>query len=619
MITLQLSDLLDTENPQQVLEEAKTIILMMFPRFSFDCLEKAFKDIVLLFHGEYPGYRGYSGEYYSLRRTFDVFLAMTRIMHGIYIGEKSINETQINLGLICALMHDICSLRYRTDGDDGASDPYAYVGRMRGIEFMDTYIAGSGFPQEEFRHYDKIIMGTNFAIKISDISFDSQSTKRLSKMLAAAALMSRMADRSYLEESLFPYQEYGQTEIMRPEASIELLKEIISFYQLSKRRLYTELGGIHRYARLHFKIFWNVDRNLYTEAVQKNIVYLTSLYEAHKKQYRIHRTKDEVVAHQQAEAKDTLIGRGRKRPGFREKTKGLKSMQEVRAYYRDLLSLAEVIQAKVQRNEPIDIVVVWDRLKPIIKNDLIKSLYHYLVFEGSKAAGIAEHSIDVTIISLMVGRGMGYTGKMLLLLALLAFLNDVGMYRIPQEIVEKKGALNQEELKHIRKHPEESAAILSQLGDRFLWLANLSLQIHERADGTGYPKGIKEEKIHEFASIVGLADTYSAMIRDKPYRDSIEKNKAVKTMLASIKGKLSTKIMKAFLNQISLFPAGSYVRLNDFSIGRVTNTNPEFPLKPFVTVLYDHSGARLKKMRTVNLSQQPHLHIIEGVDERNLT
>jgi len=116
-----------------------------------------------------------------------------------------------------------------------------------------------------------------------------------------------------------------------------------------------------------------------------------------------------------------------------------------------------------------------------------------------------------------------------------------------------------------------------------------------------------------------LVDIYSAMIKDKPYKDSIEKNKAIKTMIASIKEKFPAKIVKAFLNQISFFPAGSWVKLNDMSVGRVVTANPEFLLKPFVEILYDHGGTRLKKSKTVNLSQQPLLYIIESVDERGLT
>lgn len=300
------------------------------------------------------------------------------------------------------------------------------------------------------------------------------------------------------------------------------------------------------------------------------------------------------------------------------RVEGRNTMQEARAYHKKLLALANQVQSSVQNNETIDISSVIKYLRHIIDNDLIELLYYALVFEGDKESTMAEHSIEVTIFSLLVGVGMGYDKKKLLPLAMVAFLHDVGMYKITPAILSKKGTLSEREFEEIKRHPEISAGILSKFGDKLAWLANLSLQIHERVDGTGYPRGLKEDKIHEFAFIVGLVDMYSAMIKDRPYRDRIEKARAMKGIISSSKGKFPAKVLKVFLNQISFFPVGSHVKLNDRSAGRVITTNPEFPLKPIVEVLYDHVGNKLKTPRIVDLSQQPLLYITESIDEREL-
>jgi HD-GYP domain-containing protein (c-di-GMP phosphodiesterase class II) len=283
-----------------------------------------------------------------------------------------------------------------------------------------------------------------------------------------------------------------------------------------------------------------------------------------------------------------------------------------------LLALADKVQSWVQNNETIDISSVIQHLRQIIDNDLIEPLYYCLVFGGNKESTVAEHSIEVTVFSLLVGVGMGYDKKRLLPLAMVALLHDVGMYEIPQDILSKRGRLSEQEFEEVKKHPEISAEILSKLRDKFAWLANLSLQVHERVDGSGYPRGIKEGKIHEFAFIVGLVDMYSAMIKERPYRDRIEKNKAMKSIIATSKGKFPAKVVKVFLNEISFFPVGSHVKLNDRSAGRVITTNPEFPLKPIVEILYDHVGNKLKKSRIVDLSKQPLLYITESIDEKEL-
>jgi len=293
---------------------------------------------------------------------------------------------------------------------------------------------------------------------------------------------------------------------------------------------------------------------------------------------------------------------------------GKNTMQEAREYYGKLLALSNQVQSSVQNDEMIDISSVIQHLRHIIETDLIEPLYYCLVFEENKESTMPEHAIEVTVLSLLVGLGMGHE-KRLLPLAMISFLHDVGMYKIPDAILKKKGRLSEREFEEVKRHPEISAGILSKLGDKFAWLANLSLQIHERVDGTGYPRGLKEDKIHEFAFIIGLVDMYSAMRRDRPYRDRVKKMRAVKGIISSSKGKFPAKVVKVFLNQVSFFPVGSHVKLNDRSGGRVIRTNPEFPLKPIVEIFYDHAGNKLKTPKIVDLSQQPLLYITESIDE----
>jgi len=298
------------------------------------------------------------------------------------------------------------------------------------------------------------------------------------------------------------------------------------------------------------------------------------------------------------------------------------TVDEARVYYKKLFALANKVQSWVQKNETISISLVMRVLGPVIENNLIESLYYHLVFEGDKenkfVTPLGAHSVDVTILSLKTGIGMGYDDNQLLALAMIAFLQDVGMYRIAQSILNKKGKLSEKELKIIQRHPDMSADILSKLGDEYRSLADVAIQVHERADGSGYPRGLKEEKIHDYACIIGLVDMYSAMIRDRPYRDRFEKNIAMKSIIASSKGKFPVKIIKVFLNQISFFPVNSYVKLSDRSVGRVITTNPNFPLKPTVEILYDSLGNRLAEARIVDLSGEHLLYITGSVDEKDI-
>jgi len=294
MTELQLSILVNMEHPQSVLDEVRTITLMMYPHFDFSQVDRVFKDIVRLFSGEYPGYRKCTTEYHDLRHTTDAFLAMSRLMHGVMAGGKELTREQVNLGLICTLMHDTGYIQ-TLDDDCGTGAKYTRIDTRRSIGFMDKYLAESGFPRENFRYYPQILICTGLDKKVSEIDFRSQDTELLGKMLGTADLLGQMADRIYLEKLLFLYYEFSEARIIEYDSEFDLLKKTIDFYDMTKKRLATELSGISEYMHYHFKVCWNADRDLYMEAIEKNVEYLTLLLAEHDKDYREHLSRGGVV------------------------------------------------------------------------------------------------------------------------------------------------------------------------------------------------------------------------------------------------------------------------------------------------------------------------------------
>ena len=291
---------------------------------------------------------------------------------------------------------------------------------------------------------------------------------------------------------------------------------------------------------------------------------------------------------------------------------------DVAALYEKLTRSAKDIQEKVTSDQVIVPSPILADLHAVIDRNLIQPLFEHAMSNPGDWREVPVHSVHETLASLMVGRGMGYDRKRLLELGLAAFLENVGMYRLPEGILEKPAKLELEEIEPIREHPEASAKILSRLGERYEWLAEVALQVHERADGSGYPRGLKGSEISEAASIIGLVDTYVAMIRRRAYRDRILQPDAIRFILKEAKVQFSTKTLKAFLNSISLFPFNTYVKLNNKSIGRVISTDRNHPLRPTVQVLYDGLGNKPEQREIVRLSDNPLLYIVETVDDRDL-
>ena len=287
-------------------------------------------------------------------------------------------------------------------------------------------------------------------------------------------------------------------------------------------------------------------------------------------------------------------------------------------YYEKLYKLADQVRAWVQNDEVINIALITPVLDSMIEKNLTDHVYHHATFKVDEVGVMAAHAIEVTLLSTKIGIGLNYEKKQLADLAIVAFLQDVGMYKISPDILAKRGTLSNQEFKEIQRHPETSADILSRLNDNYSWLAEVALQVHERADGSGYPFGLKGEEIHDYASIIGVADTYTAMIHDRPYRERIQRNRVVRDIMDYAEEAFPFWAVKAFLNQVSFFPLGSYVKLNDRSLGRVVNTDSDFPLRPTVEILNDDHGSRLQKERIVDLSEQLLLYVTGSMDEKDI-
>ncbi len=300
-------------------------------------------------------------------------------------------------------------------------------------------------------------------------------------------------------------------------------------------------------------------------------------------------------------------------PSFREEWS-----PEVITYYERFMERAIDIRSRVRNEQGISPSPILSDLHYILNKDLGDKLYEYAMFAPADSEWLLVHNVHVTFISLILGQGLGYDIKMLLKLGLAALLENVGMYKIPDSVLEKRGSLDDKEMAMIREHPKNSYEILAQMGDRYQWLAEVAVQVHERTDGSGYPYGLKGGEIYELPSIIGLTDVYMAMIRDRPYRDKIVQTDAIKHIVEEVKGEFPAKIRKVFLNRISLFPVNTYVVLNNKSIGRVLSTKKEQPLRPTIELLYDSAGGKMERREILPLSENPLLYITESIHEREL-
>jgi HD-GYP domain-containing protein (c-di-GMP phosphodiesterase class II) len=231
---------------------------------------------------------------------------------------------------------------------------------------------------------------------------------------------------------------------------------------------------------------------------------------------------------------------------------------------------------------------------------------------------IAASVINVTILSTIMGSVLKFTSHRLIQLATGALLHDIGMIKVPKAILKKKEKLTPEEMNQIRTHPIHSYSIITKQLKYPEDIGVIALQHHARWDGQGYPRPWRGEEINQSARIVAVADSYIAMINNRPHRNSMIGYAAMKSVLSDNGRHFDPKILKVFLESMGIYPIGSIVQLNNSAIGRVVETHTEAPLRPTVEIIIDEYGNKLTEREVVDLLTKKGTFIVKAVDPKSL-
>ena len=282
---IKIEDLVPMNDTQKVIEEVQKIVFMMYPGFDFDPVHKVFNDVLKLFRGEYPGYRQCTLQFHDLKHTMDCLMAMARLIHGAFVEEFIFPEQDVFLGLAAALMHDTGYIQ-TTDDKSGTGAQYTLTHVSRSIEFCNKY-----FSENKFSLYDpgvchNCLECTGLDMKTKDILFDSPEHEMLAKMVGTSDLLGQMADRTYLSKITFLFKEFKEGGVPGFRDEFELLQKTPGFWEFTRHRFATEMGGTDHFMRNHFRVRWGIDRDLYKEAIEGNIKYLKFLLEHHPTDYR---------------------------------------------------------------------------------------------------------------------------------------------------------------------------------------------------------------------------------------------------------------------------------------------------------------------------------------------
>ena len=156
----------------------------------------------------------------------------------------------------------------------------------------------------------------------------------------------------------------------------------------------------------------------------------------------------------------------------------------------------------------------------IALNDLLRVMSHdYSVF---------THAMNVATNCLLLAKQLGINDKQeLLQIGQGALLHDIGVQGVPRHIMEKPGKLTDRERRIMQEHPTLGFKELCRREDLTWGQLMMVYSHHERCDGRGYPVGLVQSEIHEYARLCAIADVYEAICRDRPYRRASRRRDAL--------------------------------------------------------------------------------------------
>ena len=240
-----------------------------------------------------------------------------------------------------------------------------------------------------------------------------------------------------------------------------------------------------------------------------------------------------------------------------------------------------------------------------LAEDLVMSILHQDVFLVDVVTikdydnYTYSHCVYVAMLCVLIGVQLKYNQKQLNELALCGLMHDIGKVDIPLEIINKPTRLTDAEFEEIKTHPLRSIERLRHNQNLTQRVFNGISCHHEKYDGTGYPFGLKGDKIHIYARILALADVYDALTSDRSYRRAWMPAEALEYMMAQSNVHFDHELLQCFLRTVAAYPLGSVVSLSNGAVGIVIQNNPENTLRPKVRIL--HGSAGLKKGDEIDL------------------
>lgn len=202
----------------------------------------------------------------------------------------------------------------------------------------------------------------------------------------------------------------------------------------------------------------------------------------------------------------------------------------------------------------------------------------------------AQHCLAVAVLAMGFARHLGCTDDEIETAGLCGLLHDVGKMKVDPAVLNKPGRLTEAEFAQMKRHTTLGYQILLGQKDLPGSVVDVAHGHHERLDGAGYPRGLKEQQISQLTRMIAICDCYDAITSHRCYDGARSPKEAFKVLMDARDTHLEASKVLAFINWLGVFPVGSIVQLQNGQIAVVLESHVKRRLRPRVAVLRDEHG-----------------------------